>query len=223
MNPYTNRPLADSDRRIPSFKPLVLEILKQGLKLYDNFNDFIFDKQILILSSIFGVKSNHLLEKSTDKQDYKLTVDNSLKLLAIYLRFISNIPVVIMGETGCGKTRLIRFFADLFRFEFAHMGQTNGVENDVDILVHVKVHGGMSAQELVAYVEKAEELSIQNYTFSQTNEPNRVGDMRITCVLFFDEANTTEHVGLIKEIMCDLTVNGRPIQVTENYNIFRII
>ena len=44
MNPYTNRTLADSDRRIPSFKPLVLEILKQGLRLYDNFNDFIFYK-----------------------------------------------------------------------------------------------------------------------------------------------------------------------------------
>ena len=24
-----------------------------------------------------------------------------------------NIPVVIMGETGCGKTRLIRFMCDL--------------------------------------------------------------------------------------------------------------
>ena len=215
MNPYTNRPLADSDKRIPSFKPLVLEILKQGLRLYDNFNDFIFDKQILMLSSIFGVKSTHLLEESAEKQDYKLTVDNSLKLLAIYLRFISDIPVVIMGETGCGKTRLIRFFADLCRFEFVHMGQVNGVENDVDILVHVKVHGGMSAQELAGYVEQAEELALKNWTFSQAYEPNRVGDMRITCVLFFDEANTTEHVGPIKEIMRVMTFNGRPIQVTK--------
>ena len=27
--------------------------------------------------------------------------------------FRCNIPVVIMGETGCGKTRLIRFMCDL--------------------------------------------------------------------------------------------------------------
>ena len=26
-----------------------------------------------------------------------------------------NIPVVIMGETGCGKTRLIRFMCDLVK------------------------------------------------------------------------------------------------------------
>ena len=26
-----------------------------------------------------------------------------------------NIPVVIMGETGCGKTRLIRYMSELIR------------------------------------------------------------------------------------------------------------
>ena len=30
-------------------------------------------------------------------------------------------------------------------------------------------------------------------------------------VLFFDEANTTEDIGLIKEIMCDLTIKGAPL------------
>ena len=62
---------------------------------------------------------------------YVLTVDNVIKILAIQMRFRyrhcrqyhysykcvyscrCNIPVVIMGETGCGKTRLIRFMCDL--------------------------------------------------------------------------------------------------------------
>ena len=30
-------------------------------------------------------------------------------------------------------------------------------------------------------------------------------------VLFFDEANTTEHINLIKEIMCDRTMFGKEI------------
>ena len=30
-------------------------------------------------------------------------------------------------------------------------------------------------------------------------------------VLFFDEANTTQSINIIKEIMCDRTVNGRQI------------
>ena len=33
----------------------------------------------------------------------------------------------------------------------------------------------------------------------------------IYTVLFFDEANTTEAVGAIKEVMCDGTMNGQPI------------
>ena len=32
----------------------------------------------------------------------------------------------------------------------------------------------------------------------------------VDTVLFFDEANATEAIGLIKEVMCDRTINGRP-------------
>ena len=38
-------------------------------------------------------------------------------------------------------------------------------------------------------------------------------------VLFFDEANTTEAIGLIKEIMCDRTVNGKPLRAVEGLKI----
>ena len=34
---------------------------------------------------------------------------------------------------------------------------------------------------------------------------------QIETVLFFDEANTTEAIGLIKEIMCDRRMNGTRI------------
>ena len=48
-------------------------------------------------------------------ETYVLTVDNLIKILAIQMRFRCGIPVVIMGETGCGKTRLIRYMCDLAR------------------------------------------------------------------------------------------------------------
>ena len=35
--------------------------------------------------------------------------------------------------------------------------------------------------------------------------------LNLDTVLFFDEANTTEAIGLIKEIMCDRRIHGRPI------------
>jgi len=33
-------------------------------------------------------------------------------------------------------------------------------------------------------------------------------------ILFFDEANTTEAIGLVKEILCDGRMRGRPLDKT---------
>jgi hypothetical protein len=38
-------------------------------------------------------------------------------------------------------------------------------------------------------------------------------------VLFFDEANTTEAIGVIKEIMCDKSLGGKPIKLHERLKI----
>ncbi|CAC5422253.1 RNF213 [Mytilus coruscus] len=38
-------------------------------------------------------------------------------------------------------------------------------------------------------------------------------------VLFFDEANTTEAIGVIKEIMCDKSLGGKPIHIHEQLKI----
>ena len=36
-----------------------------------------------------------------------ITNDNFKKLVLIVYRIIANVPVIIMGDTGCGKTPLI--------------------------------------------------------------------------------------------------------------------
>ena len=38
-------------------------------------------------------------------------------------------------------------------------------------------------------------------------------------VLFFDEANTTEAIGLIKEIMCDSSMEGEPLELSPSLKI----
>ena len=42
-------------------------------------------------------------------------------------------------------------------------------------------------------------------------------DKGIDTILFFDEANTTEAIGLIKEVMCDRRVYGREISRDVNF------
>uniref|UniRef100_A0A8C9DCK3 E3 ubiquitin-protein ligase RNF213 n=1 Tax=Panthera leo TaxID=9689 RepID=A0A8C9DCK3_PANLE len=122
-------------------------------------------------------------------ETYELTMDNMLKILAIEMRFRCGIPVIIMGETGCGKTRLIKFLSDLRR------GSTQA-----ETMKLVKVHGGTTAEMIYSKVREAEELAVFN------KEQHQLGT-----ILFFDEANTTEAISCIKEVLCDRTVNGQPL------------
>ncbi|KAM7035519.1 E3 ubiquitin-protein ligase RNF213 [Acridotheres tristis] len=122
-------------------------------------------------------------------ETYELTMDNVLKMLAIEMRFRCNIPVVIMGETGCGKTRLVKFLCQLRRSLL-----------EVENMKLVKVHGGTTAEMIYARIREAEALAIVN--------KEKHG---LDTVLFFDEANTTEAVSSIKEVLCDRTVQGEPL------------
>lgn len=65
---------------------------------------------------------------------------------------------------------------------------------------YIQVHGGITesnVQEFVHFVNKAAKTNAQQ-------------GVHMT-IAFFDEANTTDALGLIKEVMCDHRINGQPI------------
>ena len=49
-------------------------------------------------------------------------------------------------------------------------------------------------------------LKAEEHASKNVNKPHQLGT-----ILFFDGANTTEYIDLIKEIMCDHTLHGRKI------------
>lgn len=104
VNPNTNDPFENDLVKISP--TLRIELLKQKVPIYDNFNDFPRTKKINALRLVMGLDNKDLLNCDPDPT-YELTIDNCLKLMAIYLRLKCNQPVVIMGETGCGKTRKV--------------------------------------------------------------------------------------------------------------------
>ncbi|XP_073477176.1 E3 ubiquitin-protein ligase RNF213 isoform X2 [Aquarana catesbeiana] len=129
-------------------------------------------------------------------ETYELTMDNMLKILAIKMRFRCGIPVVVMGETGCGKTRLIKFLCHLCK----GFVETENVKL-------VKVHGGTTAETIYQKILEAQETA-------QINKAEGC-----ETVLFFDEANTTEAISSIKEALCDHTVEGVPLQEDSGLHI----
>ena len=106
----------NGDMTFPWAEPRVMTpqlysgLIRQQVNFSEDYRQW--DKETMVekLSRVMGI------EDFKDPDDtYVLTVDNLIKILAIQMRFRCGIPVVIMGETGCGKTRLIRYMCNLAR------------------------------------------------------------------------------------------------------------
>ena len=160
-------------------------LTRQGFDLASDYNQWPKSRLIDALCNVMGLSFS---SRGDPDLTYELTVDNVVKIMAIRMRFRCGIPVVVMGETGCGKTRLIQYMCLL-------EAKQTGVNN----LIVMKVHGGTTGADISIKVQQAEKQAMRNTRQS------------VNTVLFFDEANTTDAVGLIKEIMCDGRVNGRAI------------
>ncbi|XP_078487904.1 E3 ubiquitin-protein ligase rnf213-beta-like [Ciona intestinalis] len=159
---------------------------KQGVNLSQNFDLVSREDKLATLCNVFGVK--RVIDPDPT---YELTTDNVLKMLAIHMRFRCGIPVVIMGETGCGKTRMVEFMSKLKSGEVSK-------ERKVKNMVVVKVHGGVTVGIIQEKVRDAINLAQKNKE-----------DGNLETVLFLDEANTTEAIYAIKEVVCDGTVHGK--------------
>ncbi|XP_067914411.1 E3 ubiquitin-protein ligase rnf213-alpha-like isoform X2 [Heterodontus francisci] len=164
----------------------------QRIRFNEDIDDLPRKEKIRKLALVLGVK-----EAKDPDETYELTADNMMKMLAIHMRFRCEIPVIIMGETGCGKTRLIKFLCDLQKGK-----------HDTETMKLVKVHGGTTAETIYAKIAEAEKLAIEN---------KRNYDLET--VLFFDEANTTEAIHAIKEVLCDKTVQGKAMKCNTGLKI----
>uniref|UniRef100_A0A3B4TK13 RING-type E3 ubiquitin transferase n=1 Tax=Seriola dumerili TaxID=41447 RepID=A0A3B4TK13_SERDU len=170
---------------------------QQMISLTEDFDQLPRQRKIKRISYVVGAEKGMMDSKFDPDPTYELTADNVMKMLAINMRFRCGIPVVIMGETGCGKTRLVRFLCALQR-------EGRPVEN----MVLVKVHGGTTAEMIYRKVRQAEILA----------EKNR-RKHKLDTILFFDEANTTEAIFAIKEILCDQSVKGNPLKANSGLKI----
>ncbi|XP_029582376.1 E3 ubiquitin-protein ligase rnf213-alpha isoform X4 [Salmo trutta] len=180
INPSTNAVI----KRNIMTKHLYNGLRHQRVPFNIDFDQLSRADKIERLCSVLGTKW------PTDPDEtYELTTDNILKMMAIHMRFRCGIPVIIMGETGCGKTRLIKFLCELRR---------SGAPTENMKLV--KVHGGTTSDMIYNKVREAEKIAVANKEKHDFDS-----------VLFLDEANTTEAISSIKEILCDNTVQGQQL------------
>jgi len=105
-------------------------------------------KSILDIDNPVEITNNENLEKKDRKislmemtNNYVITVDNFIKMCLILIRIRANVPIIMMGETGCGKTSLIRKLSEL---------QNNGE----CLLVIDNIHAGHTNEDIIKFLEE---------------------------------------------------------------------
>ena len=147
-------------------------------------NDFI--KEIKQLFSLDKMKEDDIKKICENLGNYIFVADNFIKMVRILLNIEAKIPVILMGETGVGKTKLLEMLATLY-------GKGN-------LNWHIlKIHAGITDENIVNFIETV----IEEENFNNNND---------IVWIFFDEINTCNSLGLITEIMCNHTYLGKKIE-----------
>ena len=126
--------------------------------------------------------------KVEKNNNYVITNDNFKKMVLLVYRIIANVPVIIMGDTGCGKTSLI-----IKLNQILNGGKTT--------LFKINIHPGYDDEKLCRKMDKANEEAKK-----LKNEQGK------ELWVFFDEINTCLSLSLITEIFINRTYNGKKLE-----------
>ena len=180
-----------------------------------------------ILNILLNFLNVNGLSEAKTKQiigTYVYTADNFIKVVLILLRIRAGIPVIMMGETGCGKTTLIEM-----AFNLINKGKTE--------IKKLNIHSGTNDKDIITFLDKISEeiktedeimLLKKNFEFNEfsENEKNeyikRKSQEEISkefqkeiesrqIWVFFDEINTCDSMDLLSEILCKHSCRGKQL------------
>ena len=189
-----------SDLKDMKYPDPLIFIIKEKM-IYDNFfvptsdsdkykdsNDYLNRmKQILNLPNKVKTEKNGLKSLISiieeNGNNYVITNDNFKKMVLLVYRIKANVPVIIMGETGCGKTALITKLNQLL----------NNGKTTVEI---INIHPGINDEKLCKIMDEIDEKA------RKQNEE---------LWLFFDEINTCLSLSLLTEIFINRAYYGKSI------------
>ena len=120
-----------------------------------------------------------------NKFNYVITDDNYKKMVLLIYRIQANIPVIIMGETGCGKTALIKKLNQI-------------LNNGKNLVKTLNIHPGITDEDIYEFIKKI------------NNNANKNKEKEYW--VFFDEINTCFSFTLLTEIFINRTFNGEKLE-----------
>jgi hypothetical protein len=129
------------------------------------------------------VEAKNKIADFHSKEGFALSTDNFMKICLMLIKGKLNVPIVIMGESGCGKTYLTQFVSKCLLGE------------ELKLLT---LYSGITEVELLSFIKSCVDLAKQ-----EKAKGKKVW-------VFFDEFNTTPLQSLICEIMIDRVCSVAP-------------
>jgi len=181
---------------------------KDKIKELPNYKTYTQKQFLEELKNILDINNPIERGKGSDKisleeivGNYVFTADNFLKIVLILLRIRANIPVIMMGETGCGKTSLIRKLSEL---------KNGGNKDKLKIL---NIHSGTTDDDICNFINNIvipEAVDIMNKESNDKFKREELGMFfEFTKIwIFLDEINTCKSMELISELICKHSLQG---------------
>ena len=179
----------------PLFFSIIDKMLNEKFNIFENDSNKRNETKfyLKIMKEIFEIE-NEIEDEKDDKksllsilqyenQNYIIINDNFKKMFILYYRIKANIPVIIIGETGCGKTLLIEKL-----YQILNNGKLN--------IKIINIFPGITDEILNNEIKKIVEES------KKTREE---------IWILFDEINTCHSFSLLTEIFINRTYNGEKI------------
>ena len=129
------------------------------------------DKEILnMITNFLGVQNLSEQKLNEIIGNYVYTADNFIKVILVLLRIRSKVPVIMMGETGCGKTTLIEM-----AFNLINKGKIP--------IKKLNIHSGVKDNDIIDFINKInKEVEKEDKLLNENNSRD--------IWIFFDEINT---------------------------------
>ena len=123
---------------------------KENLKDYNNLNSIEFKDEI---KKYFNI--NETIKSKKINGDFVFTTDNFIKLILIDINMESNIPIILVGETGIGKTYIILEISLILNIKLKKLNIHAGInENDVINFMNKNVLNQNKTEEIWVFFDE---------------------------------------------------------------------
>jgi hypothetical protein len=187
----TEKTLKDSNRsdnlRAGARKELRDYIIKSGLCLtFDKGSQPTTIQCMNLFAKFLKEDVSKMIQRVGDfkfKKGFVFTYENFMKISLIMLKADLKIPIVMMGESGCGKTYLTEFISTCLL---------------QDKMEELTLYSGVTEKMFIDFMKNCTEIA------------NKLGKSGHRLWVFFDEFNTSPLQSLVAEIMIDRVCSIEP-------------